>query len=123
MKAILSFGIPAFISIVLLLAANVFLVKKGTLYTPQTGILRGITRATVIHCAARAGIPCCEAPVTSFDLYTADEVFTCSTAGGALPVREIAGRPIPGPVPGPVCQKIDEVYWQMRNSGEFCDEI
>ncbi len=100
-------------------ASNVFLVKKGTLYTPQTGILRGITRATVIECAARAGIPCCEGPVTSFDLYSADEVFTCSTAGGALPVREVAGRAIPGPVPGPICQTIDQVYWEMRNGGEF----
>ena len=61
--------------------------------------------------------------MTSFDLYSADEVFTCSTAGGVLPVREVAGRAIPGPVPGPICQTIDQVYWEMRDGGEFASVI
>lgn len=100
-------------------ASNVFMVKRGVLYTPQTGILRGITRATILELAERLGIPSEEKPITSFDLYAADEVFTCSTAGGALPVKEIAGRSMPQPVPGPVTLALDEAYWKMRSSGEY----
>lgn len=104
-------------------ASNIFLVKKGALYTPQTGILMGITRGTVMECASRAGVECIESPLTSFDLYSADEVFTCSTAGGLLPVKEIAGRKIPQPVPGPITSKVDKLYWEMRDAGEYCTII
>ena len=55
--------------------------------------------------------------MTPFDLYTADEVFTTSTAGGALAVREIAGRQI-RTTPGPVTVKLDQDYWVLRESGE-----
>lgn len=100
-------------------ASNIFMVKRGVLYTPQTGILRGITRGTIIELAGRLGVPCEEAALTSFDLYAADEVFTCSTAGGALPVREISGRLLPQPIPGPVTSALDKAYWEMRASGEY----
>ena len=100
-------------------ASNVFMVKRGKLYTPASGILRGITRETFCDLASRAGIEVCESNITAFDLYAADEVFTTSTAGGALAVREIAGREIPAPVPGPVTKQLDEMYWAMRDSGEY----
>ncbi|MCH1491924.1 MAG: hypothetical protein L7T24_05150, partial [Luminiphilus sp.] len=51
-------------------------------------------------------------------LYAADEVFTCSTAGGVLPVREVSGRLIANPN-GPVTRAIDEAYWAMRAAGEY----
>lgn len=100
-------------------ASNVFMVKDGTVYTPASGILRGITRETFIELTERAGIGIVEANISAFDLYAADEVFTTSTAGGALAVREIAGRPMPSPVPGGVTAKLDALYWQMRDAGEY----
>ena len=104
-------------------ASNVFLVKNDTLFTPPSGILRGITRATFIELAEREGVSCLEAPITAFDLYAADEVFTTSTAGGALPVREIAGRPLPTPIPGPITSRLDEAYWSMRDQGEYSTSL
>ena len=104
-------------------ASNVFMVKAGKLYTPASGILRGITRETFCELASRAGIEVCESNITAFDLYAADEVFTTSTAGGALAVREIAGREIPSPVPVPVTKQLDEMYWAMRDSGEYGTRI
>ena len=98
-------------------ASNIFMLRQGTLYTPGRQVLRGITRQTFLDLAQEAGIPAVEADITAFDLYSADEVFTCSTAGGALAVREVAGRPVPGAVPGPVTQKLDRLYWQLRQSG------
>ena len=99
-------------------ASNVFVVKGGELYTPGSEILRGITRQTFLEVAEREGVPVREAELTAFDLYSADEVFTTSTAGAALPVREVAGRELPGPVPGPVTQQLDAAYWRLRESGE-----
>jgi len=100
-------------------ASNVFIVKNGVIYTPGEGVLRGITRATFMELAGRAGIECRETNLSPFDLFTADEVFTTSTAGGALAVREVDGRHLPAPVPGPVTQKLDRMYWSMRDAGEY----
>ena len=98
-------------------ASNIFAVKKGIVYTPAGGILRGVTRQTFIDVARAAGYKCEEVTMTPFDLYTADEVFTTSTAGGALAVREIAGRQIRRAAPGPVTVKLNEDYWALRESG------
>lgn len=100
-------------------ASNIFMVKNGTVYTPNTGILRGITRETFLELASRAGIPVNESHITAFDLFAADEVFTTSTAGGALAVRELSGREMPSPIPGPITTKLDAMYWEMRDGGEY----
>ncbi|MEK9996150.1 MAG: aminotransferase class IV [Halieaceae bacterium] len=102
-------------------ASNIFVVKNDEIFTPQTGILRGITRATVLELAERGGIPHRESQLTAFDLYSADEVFTCSTAGGPLPVREVSGRAIAAT--GPITKRISELYWQMRAEGEYSTPI
>lgn len=99
-------------------ASNVFAVIGGTLVTPGREILRGITRATMLELAAELGVPAREADLTPYDLFNASEVFTCSTAGGALAVREIAGRTIgEGAGPGPVTRALDEAYWRKREEG------
>jgi len=102
-------------------ASNIFVVKNDEIFTPQTGILRGITRATVLELAERGGIPHRESQLTAFDLFSADEVFTCSTAGGPLPVREVSGRAIAAT--GPITERISELYWQMRAEGEYNTSI
>ena len=102
-------------------ASNIFVVKNDEIFTPQTGILRGITRATVLELAERGGVPHRESQLTAFDLYSADEVFTCSTAGGPLPVSEVSGRAIAAT--GPITERISELYWQMRAEGEYSTPI
>ena len=99
-------------------ASNLFMVSGGTLYTPGREILHGVTRQTFLELAAELGIPAKEADLTPYDLFNADEAFTCSTAGGALPVREIAGRTIgTGEGPGPLTRALDEAYWRKREAG------
>jgi len=104
-------------------ASNVFAIIGGELYTPRAYILRGITRMTIVELAERLGIPAHERDITAFDLFTADEVFTASTGGGILPVREISGHHLPEPVPGVVTRRLDEAYWKMRRSGEYCTPV
>lgn len=99
-------------------ASNLFVVKGGVLHTPGEGVLRGITRQVFIDLAGRAGVAVRECSLSAFDLFSADEIFTTSTAGGALPVREVSGRPLAGTIPGPITQKLDALYWAMREAGE-----
>ncbi len=84
-------------------AENLFIVRDGTLATPRPvdGALEGITRGVILALASRLDIPAREAPLTPYDLYTADECFLTGTGAELIPVREVDGRPLrhcPGPV-------------------------
>jgi branched-chain amino acid aminotransferase len=96
---------------------NVFLVSDGKVFTPRDGVLMGITRATVCEITEAEGMETVAGELTPFDLYTADEVFFSSTAGGVMPVVEVDGRIIGDGVPGPVTLRIKERYWEMREKG------
>lgn len=103
--------------------SNVFAVRAGTLYTPASGVLQGITRMTFCELARELGIPLEVRPLTAFDLFVADEVFTCSTSGAALPVREVSGRAVRGPVPGPITTRLQEAYWRIRAEGRHATRV
>ena len=92
--------------------ANVFVVSRGTLHTPDHDILEGITRATVLDLA-----PTAERPLHLYDIYTADEVFLCSTAIGLIPVVTVDGRAIGTGRPGPVTADLLTKYLAVLNSG------
>ncbi|APE32850.1 branched-chain amino acid aminotransferase [Nocardia mangyaensis] len=85
-------------------AANIFLVRGGTLITPDVScdILDGINRRTVLTLAREEGIPVRERTVDLTELYIADEVFVTGTSAGAAPVFEIDGRAVGAGIVGPV---------------------
>jgi len=89
---------------------NVFLVKDGTIYTPDlsASILPGITRDTVIQIAQDLGYTVVEKQLIRTDLYLADEVFMTGTAAEVTPLREVDDQLI-GP-PGPVTLAIQKAY-------------
>jgi branched-chain amino acid aminotransferase len=89
---------------------NVFLVKDGTIYTPDlsASILPGITRDTIIQIAEDLGYSVVQKQLIRTDLYLADEVFMTGTAAEVTPVREVDDQPI-GP-PGPVTLAIQKAY-------------
>ena len=91
---------------------NVFVVRKGKIYTPPTyaSILEGITRDTVIKLATDEGMYVEERPIAREEIYIADEVFLVGTAAEITPVVEIDGRTIGDGRPGPVTKKLAELY-------------
>ncbi len=90
---------------------NIFIVRNGALYTPDTGsILEGITRETVMTFAHDQGISMTEKRLTRDDLYTADEVFLTGTAVEIVPVREVDGRTIGKGVRGPMTTRLQALY-------------
>jgi branched-chain amino acid aminotransferase len=95
---------------------NIFRVKDGILSTPpaSSGILRGITRDTVIQFARDEKITFYRNDATKEELYTSDEVFFSGTAAGVAKVREIDGRKI-GTDGTPVTDKIAKLYAQATH--------
>lgn len=75
---------------------NIFRVKRGILSTPNAaaGILRGITRDTVIQLASDGGIECRRIDISREELYTSDELFLTGSAAEITPIREVDGRMI-----------------------------
>jgi branched-subunit amino acid aminotransferase/4-amino-4-deoxychorismate lyase len=78
-------------------AANLFLVRGGTLLTPPvaSGLLPGITRQSVLACAARANIPVLEQSLHLADLQEADAVFLTNSRIGIWPVAAFEDRTYP----------------------------
>ena len=90
---------------------NVFRVRSGVLSTPpaSSGILRGVTRDTVVQLALEEGIPYQRTGFTREELFTADELFYTGTAAGITPIREVDGRPI-GTGSYPIVQRLQKLY-------------
>lgn len=91
---------------------NLFLIRDGVAHTPpvSSGILDGITRATVMDLLSADGVTIRETTLTRGDLYAADELFFTGTAAEVTPVREVDDRPIGSGRPGAVTRRAQELY-------------
>jgi branched-chain amino acid aminotransferase len=90
---------------------NLFLVRKGTVYTtPRATILEGVTRDTLLTIARDLGYATAEQVVTRDQLYMADELFVCGTAAEVIGLREVDGRPIGAGVCGPVTRALQAAF-------------
>jgi branched-chain amino acid aminotransferase len=87
---------------------NLFLVEKKVVRTPHPscGILRGVTRDTVIELAREAGYAVEETVLTPFDVFTADEAFLTGTAAEVIPMVSLDNRKIGCGTPGQVTQDL-----------------
>jgi branched-chain amino acid aminotransferase len=108
---------------------NLFLVRKGKVYTSHTAaILEGITRDAIITLAKDLGYDVVEQPIVRDQLYIADEVFMCGTAAECVPVREIDRRKIGEGIAGPVTRNLQKAFskvikGQHDRSAEWLDYI
>lgn len=91
-------------------AANIFMVRGGTLITPDThtDLLEGINRRSVLQLARDAGIPTSERSIDLTELYIADEVFICGTSAFLTPVMEIDARKVGGD--GTITKKLQTLH-------------
>ncbi|MEM7407411.1 MAG: aminotransferase class IV [Pseudomonadota bacterium] len=96
---------------------NVFAVSDGAIVTPDTGVLEGVTRASVRELCEEAGIPFTMGKLHPQALLSADEVFLSSTAGGIMPVSYINNRVLGVGRPGPVATQLRARYWQRHEEG------
>lgn len=93
-------------------ADNVFVIHKGRLMTPSlsAGALHGITRNTVLECAAALGVPTSEPLLSRYEVYISDEMFLTGTAAEIVPVVKVDGRTIGTGKPGPITRQLIEAF-------------
>jgi branched-chain amino acid aminotransferase len=108
---------------------NIFMVRRGVLYTPPESIvLEGITRDSIFSLAADMGIRVEEKMITRDQLYIADEVFICGTAAELVAVCRIDFRTVGDGHPGTVTKALskafsENVHGSGKHSGEWLDFV
>jgi branched-chain amino acid aminotransferase len=101
-------------------AENIFLVRRGVLYTPDPSqnILEGITRRTVMTLAREElGLEIVERPIDRSELIVADEVFLTGSAAGIQWIASIDHRPVGNGTRGEVAGALIEVYDRVVRGG------
>jgi len=97
-------------------ATNVWMVDNdGTLLTrpAEHGILKGITRTTLMDVAAKLGMTIREEAFSVEKMLGAREVFITAATSICFPVVEIDGKTIANGHPGSVSQKIREAFFDI----------
>ena len=85
--------------------SNIFIVKDGTLVTPERDILHGITRKVVLK-LAKGSYPIEARDVTLDELMGADEVFITSSFKDIVPIVRVDGKAAGGSAPGPITRDL-----------------
>ena len=96
---------------------NLFMVKKGVVYTPDlsAGALDGITRNTILAICTDLGLKLVEKRITRDELYIADEAFFTGTAAEVTPIRELDRIEIGSGARGPITEKIQSAFFDIVN--------
>ncbi|PPR69792.1 MAG: Branched-chain-amino-acid aminotransferase [Alphaproteobacteria bacterium MarineAlpha3_Bin1] len=102
---------------------NIFALRQGALLSPDDGVLEGITRKTVLELSADLNVDGRLARITADELRGADEVFLTSTAGGIMPVKSIDKKIVGDGAPGPVTQRLTELYWKLHDDPELTTPV
>jgi branched-subunit amino acid aminotransferase/4-amino-4-deoxychorismate lyase len=96
--------------------SNFFCVQGDTLHTAGTGVLGGITRETLLVCAAELGLQVVEEAVHQNQVNRMNEAFLSSSVRGVLPVVRFAGKDIGNGQPGPRTLALDAAYGELVRS-------
>jgi branched-chain amino acid aminotransferase len=97
-------------------AANVFLVRNGTVITPgiTDDVLEGITRRTILELAQKEmGLPVVERSVDRTEIFLADEMFLCGTGVQVGAVTRVDNRAIGAGRMGPVVTELRRLYFDV----------
>jgi branched-chain amino acid aminotransferase len=97
-------------------ATNFFWVRSGAVYTSSGEFcFNGVTRGNVIELCRAHGVRIEPGDFPTSEVAAADEAFVTGTFGGITPVREIDGRVLPGSLPGPVTQRLRQLYADLKD--------
>lgn len=98
-------------------ATNFFFVRDGVVKTSRGEYcFNGVTRSNVIHLCREHGIAIELGDFPLDEAHRADEAFVTGTFGGLTPVREIDGRTLPAALPGPMTQRLRELYQALKDA-------
>ncbi len=98
-------------------ATNFFMVRSGTVITSKGSYcFNGVTRGQVISLCRAAGLPVELRDFALPEVYEAQEAFVTGTFGGITPVRVIDGHSLSAALPGPVTQRVHELYRGLQDA-------
>lgn len=100
--------------------ANLFLVDAagGLATPPESKVLLGITRASIIDIASAVGSACEERDISVDELNCASEVFLTGTSAGVWPVLQVDGEIVGNGDVGPVTGRLRETYRAVVRGGD-----
>lgn len=102
---------------------NIVLVKDGNLYTPDRGVLHGVTRKSVLEVAKTLGINAYVEVIPVELAFVSDEIFMCTTAGGIMPITTLDGKAVGDGKVGPITKAIWDGYWALHYDSACSFEI
>jgi D-alanine transaminase len=97
-------------------SSNVWIVTRdGELVTrpAEHGILKGITRTTLIDVAKKLGLKVVEREFKAEEMLAAREVFFTSATGICVPIVEIDNKPVANGHPGTVSSSIRDTFFDV----------
>tara|TARA_Y100000816_G_C25993519_1_gene518989 strand:- start:53 stop:955 length:903 start_codon:yes stop_codon:yes gene_type:complete len=102
---------------------NIFSVDSNGINTPDHGVLKGITRQTVIDLASELEIKVNKKPITIEMLKVSKELFATSTAGGVMPITKLDGKKIDKGHVGVITKKIHNLYWKKHKDPKWSTKL
>ena len=102
---------------------NVFAIKDKVLITPESGVLAGVSRKTVLEIADHLGINTSIRSLSVDELLAADEVFLSSSGGGVIPIVRVNETIYGNGASGPMSVQLNETYWDWTTLEKYRDPI
>ena len=102
---------------------NLFCVDHSGIFTPDYGVLEGITRQTVFDLANELGLNIAKNPISIEKLQNADELFATSTAGGIMPITKVSGQEVGNGKVGNVTRQLHKLYWEKHMDDSWSSSI
>ena len=102
---------------------NVFVRRGGTVITPARGVLKGVTRLTILELLMQEDLEVVQDLLPPDQARSADEMFITSTAGGVMPVTSIAGQAVGDGKPGALTARLNAAYWTLHDDPRYSTPI
>lgn len=102
---------------------NLFCVNDFGIFTPDHGVLEGITRQSVFDLAKELNLNIKKKPISVKELNSADELFATSTAGGIMPITKVSGKDVGNGSVGNLTRKLHKLYWEKHTDDSWSTSV
>ena len=102
---------------------NLFCINDSGIFTPDHGVLEGITRQSIFDLAKELKLPIMKKSISVAELYNAEELFATSTAGGIMPITRVSGKEIGKGSVGNLTRQLHKLYWEKHSDDSWSTSI
>ena len=102
---------------------NLFCINDSGIFTPDHGVLEGITRQSMFDLAKELHLPIMKKSISVDELYNAKELFATSTAGGIMPITKVSGKEIGKGRVGNLTRQLHKLYWEKHSDDSWSTSI